>query len=115
MGPKNIVFKIHKTLRYNASPCSKAAFEGHFKEAKEPSFELLEHVTMFQHFQLWLYTNSNLQKGETVKNVSWNTLLSLYTFAEMGAIPDCQNAAIDVLISKRASELIIPAGSLLKV
>ncbi|KAL2051440.1 hypothetical protein ABVK25_008307 [Lepraria finkii] len=38
VGPKNIVFKIHKTLRYNASPCSKAAFEGHFKEAKEPSF-----------------------------------------------------------------------------
>ena len=70
---------------------------------------------MFEHFQLRFYTNSILQKGETEKKVSWNTLLSLYTFAGMGTIPHCQNAIIDVLINKRASELIIPAGSLRKV
>ncbi|KAK3174362.1 hypothetical protein OEA41_001606 [Lepraria neglecta] len=98
VGPKKTIFKIHKTLLCNSSPYFKAAFEGHFKEATEQVFELLEEdVTVFEHFQLRLYTNSILQKGETEKKVSWNTLLSLYIFAEMRAIPHCQNAVIDVL------------------
>ena len=91
------------------APYFKAVFEGHFTEAKDQVLELPdEDVTMFKHFQLWLYTDSFLQTDEIVKDIHWGPLISLYVFAEVRGIPDLQNGAIDAMIDKVALEKKIP-------
>ena len=109
VGPKATVFQIHKGLLCKTAPYFKVAFEGQFKEAEEQTLELFdEDTTTFKHFQFWLYTNNIIHKSETVEDVSWQSLISLYIFAEVRDIADLQNAAMDILIDKEALEDAIP-------
>lgn len=109
VGPKATVFQIHKGLLCKAAPYFRVAFEGRFKEAEEQALELLEEdVTMFKHFQFWLYTNNIIHESETVKDISWQSVISLYVFAEVRDMADLQNAAMDTMIDKEALENRIP-------
>lgn len=106
------MFKIHKQLLFNSTPYFKAAFDGNFIEAKEQTLDLPEeNVIMFKRFQLWLYTNFILEKGEEPMDIDWGTLVELYIFGEMCGIPDLQNAAIDILINKKSKGNIIPTDT----
>ncbi|KAL2044447.1 hypothetical protein N7G274_003152 [Stereocaulon virgatum] len=110
VGPKATVFQIHKGLLCKAAPYFKVAFEGQFKEAEEQVLECNdEDVTMFKHFQYWLYTNNIIDESETVKEMTWQSIVSLYIFAEVRDIPDLQNAAMDIMINKVSLEHRIPA------
>ena len=101
VGPDKTVFRMHKRIICNVSPFFKVAFEGKFREAQDQILELPdENVDMFKYFQLWVYTDSIIAKGETVKDLTGLLLADLYIFGEMCGIPDLQNAAIDVLIDK---------------
>lgn len=112
VGHAKTLFKIHKQLLFNSTPYFKAAFDGNFIEAKEQTLELPEeNVVMFKRFQLWLYTNYILEKGEEPTEIDWNTQAELYIFGEMCGIPDLQNAAIDILINKQCKQNAIPTST----
>lgn len=112
VGHAKTLFKIHKQLLFNSTPYFKAAFDGNFIEAKEQTLELPEeNVVMFKRFQLWLYTNYVLEKGEEPTEIDWITLAELYIFGEMCGIPDLQNAAIDILINKHCKQNAIPTNT----
>lgn len=116
VGRDETVFRMHKTIICNVSPFFKAAFEGNFVEAQEQVLELLdESITMFKHFQLWVYTDSIITKGETATDVTWVSLACLYIFGEKCGIPDLQNMAIDVLIDKQQISIRMPISIIRKV
>lgn len=95
------------------APYFEAAFEGYFSEATEQVLELpRERSTMFEHFELWVYTANLLAEGHSAADISWASLFGLYVFGEIRGIPDLQNAAIDVLIDKQSSCNTIPAARL---
>ena len=99
VGSDKEVFTMHKRIICNVSPFVKAAFEGKFAEAQKQVLELPdESVSMFKHFQLWVYTDSIMAKDETVQDISPHLLAGLYIFGEKCGIPDLQNVAIDFLI-----------------
>ena len=115
VGHAKTVFKIHKQLLLNSSPYFKAVFDGNFIEAKEQTLDLPdEDVIVFKRFQLWLYTNYILERGEELKEINYITLVKLYIFGDMCGIPDLQNAAFDILINKKAKEKSLP-GSILSL
>lgn len=109
VGPKKKSFLMHKTLLCNVAPYFRAAFEGKFAEAEAHVLELPEDdASVFEHFQLWVYSDQVLEKGETVKTVSWSILIELYIFGEIRGIPDLQNAVIHMIIDKHDIEGYIP-------
>ena len=112
VGKEKRVFKIHHNLLCSASDYFKAALNGQFKEAEEQKIELLEEKpAVLESFQLWLYTNSILDEGESVPTLGWYLLIGIYTFAESRLIAALQNHAIDMIIRKANWADVVPAQS----
>lgn len=90
--------------------------EGNFREAKSRTLGLPEDdPVVFERFQLWLYTNSVLEKAETVKDISYMQLVNLYIFADIRGISDLQNAIIDHIIDKESLENTFPSQCIPRV
>lgn len=101
MGPQKVAFSIHMSLLCNTSPYFRAAFKGGFYEGASRTLELPEEdVDVFEHFQLWLYSGSILEKHEQAKDIIWDVLIALWIFGESRGIPELQNTAMDTLIDK---------------
>lgn len=101
VGPNTKVFSIHKQLLCEVSPYFEAALKGQFIEAEKQSIEFVEEsVTMFEHFQLWLYSGNILAPHESAKDIGSSTLYDLYAFGEMRHIPRLQNAVMDVFFDR---------------
>lgn len=78
VGPEEQKFTIHKGLLCAVSTYFKAALEGGFKEAEEQMINMPEDdVEVFEHFQLWVYTGSFMEAGETEKGKDCNILIGL--------------------------------------
>lgn len=60
-------------------------------------------------FQLWAYTGSPLDADEDLENVTFESLIQLYFFAEKYDLSDMQNAATDILVAKTNSKKCIPS------
>lgn len=115
-GPNKTLFTLHKKILCDVAPYFKAAFEGGFVEATDQTLELPdEDSTMFEHFELWVYTGKFLANGESEANISWESLVGLYIFGKIRGVPDLQNAAIDVLIDKQSSLNEIPTNQLSRI
>ena len=109
VGPEKRLFNIHKELLCDVSDYFAAALKGNFKETQDQVIELEEEdVSLFERFQLWLYSRSLLSDEETVKGISWQALIELYLFGEVRHIPDLRNAAVDALIDKQQTEPKLP-------
>ncbi|KAL9100810.1 MAG: hypothetical protein Q9163_003858 [Psora crenata] len=112
-------FGIHKGLLCKASPIFKAALtEGHtttddliiIYPGPEPETEpernaiflLLpnEDVSVFTRFNRWLYSKELTLEGETLADLSWADLISLYLFATKMKVTHLQNKCIDSTILK---------------
>jgi len=101
LGPDKEVFTIHKNLLCNTATYFKTALNGSFKEAQEQSIEMPEDdPTMFECFQVWIYTGSIVGANETENDVETLTLVKIYTFAERLNIIDLQNVAMHLLIDR---------------
>lgn len=72
-------------------------------------------VAAFERFQLWLYTKGLLEDGESVDDISWDTLLDFYILGEVRGIPGLQNEIIDVSIDKSDHENEIPTTLLPRI
>ena len=80
VGPNKELFKMHKGLLCNASPFFSGAFEGHFTESANQCLDLPEEdPAMFEHLQLWLYSDTILEGEEMPIDIRWETLLDLYS------------------------------------
>ena len=140
VGPSKTPFNMHRGLLCNAAPYFKAAFNGNFTEAKSAVLELPEEdVVIFKRFQLWVYTNKLVLSTSTFKmpferfslrmllimfrnriyglqeDTDSNLSVGLYIFGELRGIPVLQNATIDLLIDKQATENIVPTTLLHRV
>ncbi|MCJ1389249.1 hypothetical protein MMC18_002105 [Xylographa bjoerkii] len=100
---------MHKGLLCSVSPYFKAALEGAYKEAQEQTIELIEdNAETMEYFQLWLYTQSILDKDDTVSSIEWHILMELYVLGELRLISDLQNQAMDFMIRKAAKTNALP-------
>lgn len=109
VGPDQEVFTIHKNLLCNTAPYFKAALNGSFIEAQEQSIEMPEDdPTMFECFQVWIYTGSIVGANETKNDVETSILVKVYTFAERLDIVDLQNVAMNLLIDRIFDRSEIP-------
>ncbi|MCJ1435527.1 hypothetical protein MMC27_004901 [Xylographa pallens] len=109
VGPEKKVFKMHKGLLCSVSPYFKAALKGDFKEAQEQVIELTEYDSQtMEYFQFWLYTQSILDKEETVSNIGWHVLVELYILGEVRLIAILQNQVIDLVIRKAIKDNNFP-------
>lgn len=112
VGQNKKAFTIHKGILYNVTPYFRAAFEGQFLESPKQVLEFPEEdETLFRHFQLWVYTKDILEDGEEIDTMNWKVLVDLYIFGDKYGVSELQNAAINLLIDKRASSRIIPVGT----
>jgi len=109
VGPEKKVFKMHRGLLCSVSPYFKTALEGDFKEAQEQKIELTEDdCEAMEYFQFWLYTQSILDKEETVSDIEWRILMELYVFGETRLITTLQNQVLDLIIRKVAKGKNLP-------
>ena len=100
---------MHKGLLCSVSPYFRAALESDFKEAQEQVIELTEDDSQtMEYFQFWLYTQSILDKEETVSNISWHFLIELYVLGEIRLIATLQNQVIDLMIRKTIKDNQVP-------
>ncbi|KAK4695923.1 hypothetical protein P7C71_g1920, partial [Lecanoromycetidae sp. Uapishka_2] len=113
VGKDSIAFNMHRGMLCNVAPYFKAAFDGRFNEAKSKVLVLSEDdPEVFKRFQLWVYTDKVLEKGEAYGDISWTTLIELYVFGSIRGITDLQNAVVDILIDKSKSDNEVPTGDL---
>ena len=59
-----------------------------------------EDPVIFRRFNEWVYTAKLCTATETPKDIPWNTIFDIYTFAERRGMPKLQNACINVIIRK---------------
>jgi len=113
VGPEKRLFKLHKQLLCDASPYFEAALNGQFKESNDQTIEMQdEAVSMFERFQLWIYSGNIRGIRETLKDISWEILVKLYIFGEARQMPLLQNHAVQSLIFKSHNENLIPCACL---
>ena len=87
-----------------------AALKGKFKEVQTQTIELREESdTLFERFQLWIYSGSVFSNEETDKDIEWDDLLALYAFGEARNIPHLKNSTINALINKKHGVTYIPS------
>ena len=111
VGQEKKVFAMHKGVLCSIAPFFRAAFEGQFVEGTEQVLRLPEDdPTLFRYFQLWAYTKHIMEDGEALDTVKYEVLIDLHIFGDKYGIPDLQNAAIDVLISKADATKVYPTS-----
>ncbi|KAL2041386.1 hypothetical protein N7G274_005768 [Stereocaulon virgatum] len=105
VGPSRHHFQMHKDLLCNVSTYFPAALNGYLKEAQEQKIEFLEDsVEVFKYFRYWLYSQTLLMTTEAENDIEWRTLIDIFIFGDMRSIPRLQNAAIDGMIEKQATD-----------
>ena len=79
VGPRQVLFNVHKGLLCNASSFFKAALDGGIKEVSERQIALPEDdPRTFKRFQLWLYSGSLIESPkEASATVGWVRLFCL--------------------------------------
>lgn len=68
-----------------------------------------EDPATFQRFNVWLYAGKITLEGETVEDLTWSNLISLYLFATKRRIPRLQNKCIDATLERQQAGLPLPA------
>ena len=104
-------FGIHKGLLCKASSLFRTAlFEGESDTTDiivDPDQQALllpnEDVSVFTRVNRWLFTESFLLEGETIQDLTWTDLISIYLFATKMKITRLQNRCIDVTILKSST------------
>ncbi|KAL9627738.1 MAG: hypothetical protein Q9164_007508, partial [Protoblastenia rupestris] len=108
VGPVKTTFTFHKGMLTSISPYFHAAFEGAFMESSDRTLYLpQEDPKMFARFQLWVYTKSILDEGESATDLDARVLTQLYVFGELCQASALQNAVIDAYIDKSDVESTI--------
>jgi len=69
-----------------------------------------EDASIFERFNLLLYTGRFLKEDETVKDVGWETSIQIYIFAETHGAHRLQNTTIDHMIKMNAVLKVLPGG-----
>ncbi|MCJ1243484.1 hypothetical protein MMC30_000681 [Trapelia coarctata] len=111
-GAEKRVFVIHKGLLCSISDYFRAAIDGSIEEAEEQKIELLQDdPEVVGRFQLWLYSEKVLDKGEKSTALEYSMLVNLYVFAESRCIPRLQNDLIDAILRKSRQEHRSPTPS----
>ena len=67
-----------------------------------------DNSTLFQYFQLWVYTKHIVENGEGLDTVRYRLLIDLHIFGDKYGIPDLQDAVVDVLIDKANATGVYP-------
>ncbi|SLM40599.1 BTB/POZ-like [Lasallia pustulata] len=103
VGPSAVVFSLRKGILCQHSALFHAALSGPFKEATSQTISLpTANVDTFERFQTWVYADQILQRGETLKDLDYESIIKLYLLAESTLTPRLQNAALDTIIDKAA-------------
>ena len=94
----------------------RSALKGDFLEANAQRLELPEaSPATFKRFQLWIYTDSILNGGQSCKDILDDELMNLYMFGEVRGIPYLQNHITNILIDRHKAVNKIPLYSFMKV
>lgn len=116
VGPEQQIFILHKDLLCETSSYFQAALNGSFLEAKTQEIRLeKEDVTVFKHFQYWLYSRAILMTETSTNDIEWIVLVDLYVLGETRGIPQLQNDAIDGFISKYATLRWTPLDQICRI
>ena len=59
-----------------------------------------EDPEIFRRFKNWLYSEKLISESETDKNLPWQVIIEVYSFAERRGIPRLQNKCVDTVIKK---------------
>ena len=68
-----------------------------------------EHPDVFRRFVSWLYDRSISLGSEAYKDVPWDVIIDLYSFADRNNIRGLQNTCVDTIIKKRRHGALFPA------
>lgn len=102
VGAEKTKFTIHKALLLDSAPFFKAALDGHFREAEEERLYLpTQDASVFERFQLWLYTGESHALADSLKERSSVAIINLYIFADEYGIFDLLNTTMDLLVARR--------------
>lgn len=67
-----------------------------------------EDPEVFRRFKNWLYSDKLISESETYKNLPWEVIIEVYSFAERKGIPRLQNKRVDTVIKKREDGGLFP-------
>jgi hypothetical protein len=62
---------------------------------------LNEDPTLFEYFQIWLYSKEILTNDKVQGDIPWRVLVDLFVFGDARGIPHLQKAAVDAIIKKQ--------------
>ena len=68
-----------------------------------------EHPDVFRRFVSWLYEQKIILESEAYKDLPWDIIIDLYSFAARNSIPGLQNTCVDTVIKKREHGGLFPA------
>ena len=122
VGPERTRYSIHEGVLYQNSAWFKDALDtisanigGEKELCDTPKAITLadEDPVIFRRFNEWVYTAKLCTATETPKEIPWNTIFNIYTFAERRGIPKLQNACINVIIRKAKNDAPFPSQEML--
>ena len=103
VGPSAKRYDLHKTVLRNVGGFFQAAFNGTsgFCEATTNTITLdNEDTSVFDRFVVYVYKGDFRFDGEAEKEISWKSLIDLYSFGERRLIPEMQNKVIQLFAAK---------------
>ena len=122
VGPERVRYGIHEGVLRQNSAWFKFVLDtistdtGGQKELSETPKGITladEDPAIFSRFNEWVYRGKLCTATETPKDISWNTIFDIYTFAERSRIPKLQNACINVIIRKAKIGAPFPSQDML--
>ena len=103
VGPSAKRYDLHKTVLRSVGGFFKAVLSdtNHFREAMTNTITLPDEDTVvFERFVVYVYKRDFHSDGEAEDEISWKTLIDLYSFGERRMIPEMQNKAVQLFAVK---------------
>ena len=67
-----------------------------------------EHPDVFRRFVSWLYEQTIILESEVYKDLPWDVIIEVYSFAARNSIRALQNTCVDTIIKKRENGGLFP-------
>ena len=67
-----------------------------------------EHPDVFSRFVSWLYSETIILESEAYKDLPWDVIIDVYSFAARSSIRGLQNTCVDSIIKKRQNGGLFP-------
>ena len=67
-----------------------------------------EHPDVFRRFVSWLYSQTIILESEVYKDLPWDVIIDVYSFAARSSIRGLQNTCVDTIIKKRRNGGLFP-------